>query len=139
MLKGSAVHGASLMNLMIGDNGTAQVSIQKEHDSTVKLRVIPQLQKSGGFGIVFQMAGVRKMPGKILQLHAGIVHDVSIDHSGIIRRSDPLCGDGNTQDLFLWIVIFCDEFPYFIGQLSVILFCVGIGKSNGFCIKGISI
>ena len=139
MLKGSAVHGTSLMNLMIGDNGTAQVSVQKEHDSTVKLRVIPQLQKSGGFGIVFQMTGVRKMPGKILQLHSGIVHDVSIDHSGIIRRSDPLCGDGNTQDLFFRIVILCDEFPYFIGQLSVILFCVGIGKSNGFCIKGISI
>ena len=49
------------MDLMVGDNGTAQVSVQKEHDSTVKLRVIPQLQKSGGFGIVFQMAGVRKM------------------------------------------------------------------------------
>ena len=64
MLKGSAVHGTSLMNLMIGDNGTAQVSVQKEHDSTVMLRVIPQLQKSGGFGIMFQMAGVRKMPGK---------------------------------------------------------------------------
>ena len=66
MLKGSAVHGTSLMNLMIGYNGTAKVSVQKEHDSTVKLRVIPQLQKSGGFGIMFQMAGVRKMPGKIL-------------------------------------------------------------------------
>ena len=139
MLKGSAVHGTSLMNLMIGYNGTAKVSVQKEHDSTVELRVIPQLQKSGGFGIMFQMAGVRKMPGKILQLHSGIVHDVSVDHSGIIRRSDPLCGNGNTQDLFFRIVIFCDEFPYFIGQLSVIFFCVGIGKSNGFCIKGISI
>ena len=110
MLKGSAVHGTSLMNLMIGDNGTAQVSVQKEHDSTVKLRVIPQLQKSSGFGIMFQMAGVRKMPGKILQFHSGIVHDVSVDHSGIIRRSDPLCGNGNTQDLFIRIVIFCDEF-----------------------------
>ena len=139
MLKGSAVHGTSLMNLMIGDNGTAQVSVQKEHDSTVKLRVIPQLQKSSGFGIMFQMAGVRKMPGKILQFHSGIVHDVSVDHSGIIRRSDPLCGNGNTQDLFIRIVIFCDEFSYFIGQLSVIFFCVGIGKSNGFCIKSISI
>ena len=84
-------NGNALMNLMIGYNGTAKVSVQKEHDSTVKLRVIPQLQKSGGFGIVFQMAGVRKMPGKILQLHSGIVHDVSVDHSGIIRRSDPLC------------------------------------------------
>ncbi len=64
MLKGSAVHGTSLMNLMIGDNGTAQVSVQKEHDSTVEFRVIPQLQKSSGFAIMFQMAGVRKMREK---------------------------------------------------------------------------
>ena len=123
------------MDLMVGDNGTAQVSVQKEHDSTVKLRVIPQLQKSSGFGIMFQMAGVRKMPGKILQFHSGIVHDVSVDHSGIIRRSDPLCGNGNTQDLFIRIVIFCDEFSYFIGQLSVIFFCVGIGEEQWFLYK----
>ena len=45
------------MDLMIGDNGTAQIPVQKEHDSTVELRVIPQLQKSGGFGIVFQWQG----------------------------------------------------------------------------------
>ena len=47
------------MDLMIGDKGTAQIPVQKEHDSIVKLRVIPQLQKSGGFGVVFQMTGVR--------------------------------------------------------------------------------
>ena len=47
------------MNLMIGYNGTAKVSVQKEHDSTVKLRVIPQLQKSGGFGIMFQIESMK--------------------------------------------------------------------------------
>ena len=139
MLKGSAVHGASLMDLMIGDNGTAQVTVQKEYDSAVKLRVVPQLQNSGRFGIVFQMARIRKLTGKILQLHSGIVHDVSVDHSGIVRGSDTLCGNGNPQDLFLRIVIVFDEIPYLIGQLSVIFFCIGIGKSNSFCVKSISI
>ena len=124
---------------MVGDDGAAQVPVQKEHDSAVKLRMIPQFQKSGGFGIVFQMTGIRKIPGKILQFHSGVVHDVSVNYRGIIRRSDALCGNGNAQDLFLRIVILCDEFPYFVGQLSVIFFGIGVGKLYGFCVKSISI
>ena len=41
MFKGSAVHRESLMNLMIRDDTAAQISVQQDDNSTVKLRMIP--------------------------------------------------------------------------------------------------
>ena len=41
MFKSSAVHGDSLMNLMIGNDAAAQISVQQDDNSTVKLRMIP--------------------------------------------------------------------------------------------------
>jgi len=41
MFKSSAVHGDPLMNLMIGNDAAAQISVQQDDNSTVKLRMIP--------------------------------------------------------------------------------------------------
>ncbi len=41
MFKSSAVHGIPLMNLMIGNDGTAKISVQQDDNSTIKLRMIP--------------------------------------------------------------------------------------------------
>ena len=75
------------MDLMIGDNGTAQIPVQKEHDSAVELRVIPQLQKSGGFGIVFQVAGKWQTAGEMIHIHTSIVNYPSPKGNGLGRLS----------------------------------------------------
>ena len=41
MFQRSAVHGDSMMNLMIGDDTAVQISVQQNNNSTVKLRMIP--------------------------------------------------------------------------------------------------
>ena len=37
---------------------------------------------------------IRQITGKVLQYHACIVHDISIQHSRVIRGCDSLCSDG---------------------------------------------
>ena len=39
------MHGDSLMNLMIGNDAAAQISVQQDDNSTVKLRMIPQFKE----------------------------------------------------------------------------------------------
>lgn len=45
VLQCAAVHGASLMNLVVGDNGTAEVAVQKENNRTVKFRMVPGVRE----------------------------------------------------------------------------------------------
>lgn len=56
----SAPHMTSLMYFMIGDDRPAEVRIQKEDQSAVKLRMIPEFQIGGSLGIMFQMTWIRK-------------------------------------------------------------------------------
>ena len=44
---------------------------------------------------MFQITWIRQITGKVLQYHACIVHDISIQHSRVIRGGDSLCSDGN--------------------------------------------
>ena len=53
MLNRAAVHSASLVNLMVGDHGSSQVPVQQKNNGAVQLRMIPQFQISGGFGISY--------------------------------------------------------------------------------------
>ena len=51
MLNDAAVHGAPLMELMVGDDCASHVSVQQKYNGAVKLGMIPELQTGGGFGI----------------------------------------------------------------------------------------
>ena len=80
---------------------------------------------------MFQITWIRQITGKVLQYHACIVHDISIQHSRVIRGGDSLCSDGNTKYLFFIILICGNEFFDFIGDLLIVIRRVGIWKWNG--------
>ena len=73
---------------------------------------------------MFQMAGIGQMPGKILQTHTGVVHNVSVDNSGIIRGSNSLGSDGNPQNFILRLLVFVNKVLDFVSDLLVIRSCV---------------
>ena len=63
---GSTVHEASLVNVMIHDNSTAKVTIQKKNNCIVEIKMIPEFQISRRFGIVFQMTWIWNSGSKII-------------------------------------------------------------------------
>ena len=73
---------------------------------------------------MLQMAGIGQMPGKILQTHTCVVHNVSVDNSGIIRGSNSLGSDGNPQNFILRILVFVNKVLDFVSDLLVIRSCV---------------
>lgn len=46
------------MDAVVRDDTTAEIPVQKQNHRAVKLRVVPQFQKRGGFGVMLQTAGI---------------------------------------------------------------------------------
>ena len=53
MLQRAAVHGDPLLDLVIRYDCSSQVPVQQKNNGAVQLRMIPQFQISGGFGIIY--------------------------------------------------------------------------------------
>ena len=70
------------------------------------------------------MAGIGQMPGKILQTHTGVVHNVSVNNSGIVRGGDSLGSNGNTKNFVFRILAFFNKVLDFVSDLLVIRSCV---------------
>ena len=70
------------------------------------------------------MAGIGQMPGKILQTHTCVVHNVSINNSGIVRGGDSLGSNGNTKNFVFRILVFFNKVLEFVSDLLEIRSCV---------------
>ena len=88
---------------------------------------------------MFQVAWIGKVTGKIFQIHIRILHDISIDHSRVIRGSNSLCGDGNTKNLFWFILVEGDKFLDLVCYFLIVRTCIGISKWNGLGIDDFTI
>ena len=73
---------------------------------------------------MLQMAGIGQMPGKILQTHTGVVHNVSVNNSGIVRGGDSLGSNGNTKNFVFRLLVFFNKVLDFVSDLLVIRSCV---------------
>lgn len=120
MFNDAAVHRTSLMNPAIRYDSPAHISVQQKNHSTVKLRMVPQLQAGGGFRVMFKMTGIGKMFRKVFQIHTGVIHNHPIGYGSMIRRGNSLGCDRNPKYFFLFIAIFRDKFFNFSGNLLVI-------------------
>ena len=51
---------------------------------------------------------------KILQTHTGVVHNVSVNNSGIVRGGDSLGSNGNTKNFVFRILVFFNKVLDFV-------------------------
>ena len=139
MLDQTTAHMISLVDFMTGDDRTAKVWIQQENECTVKLWVVPEFQIRSSFGVVLQMARVRKPGGKIRELHICISHNIAVGYNSSIRGDDSLCGNRNSHDFPGIIMIRLNKQLYICSQSGIVGIAVLIWKLDCFCCNCISI
>ena len=74
------------------------------------------------------MTWVRKMFGKIIDIHATVIHDISICYGFTVGGSDTLGGNRDTKYFFALIVVLGNEILDRVSDLFVIDWCIFVCK-----------